>query len=841
MQGRSWLKRGVGAAVMAVVVSCPPLLGAQDGSAALVPGAEATPTVPRQEDPLAAPRAALLAGRDGSAVLSLHAKTLLDAGDVETLGAVLDGGGRASVLGVLSAIQVSRDTRLWSQLVGLVTHAEDDDVRTRAEETLVLLARTSADDLVPQVVEDVADPTRDRDERRVLVELLGQSGDLSAVDALINRLDGPLRAEAHAALVALTGHDPTAEADPEAWRAFWATHDHLSREALLEQALATQRTALVELLATKNREIVDLLVARLGQDVSRLVEGLESAYAAVRVEAARRLGGHPDREQVSAAAVPVLMARLDPSGENPERDPTAESAMIAALGELGRPRTDDAIPSLLILKLRSPDALVVSAAVTALSVQRQRPAIVSPLLDLLDASDILDDPRLIATVLSTVAQNMPGSVLPRLTPWLAATQPPEVRAAAVRAVLATDDLAAALDEVESVDLSVAHRTVRYDVAKGIGDRVRGMGLEPGFAGQDRIQELLSRLIGDADASVRAETAITVGEVGNSAGLSILEARAAVETDTFVQERIIEGIGELGLPDGVPVIGRICGQRLNGNAARVEGAARVAIGRIGAEGRARDWVLMGERLREVAAYGLAAWCFDEVSARFGAAPEMRDEVDEARGRHAEVLYEAHRFSEARDELLALDQGDARFPPRERRFYLLARVFEELEEYTHAADFDMQRLALVDPGAAGRSDAERNAARTLRLAGRPAEALELIDGLLGDAPADSSSNDLMLEKARCHEDLGQWAAGDAVLVRLQQRADPADTAFLAEVDEMVGRVRRAAAAAATAVSGQGDPAPPATTQGPGSTPSEEGSGPEEIGQADGGAADDTGTPR
>ena len=677
----------------------------------------------------------------------------------------------------------------------LAAGASDEEVRTRASETALILAR-SHPEVVDRMVEWVNNQTRSRDERRNLVRWLGSSQDLRAVPALIEQLEVAFKIEGHEALIELTAHETAVPGDATTWREFWQTHGHLDREALLELGLERMRAApsleesarveeLLRQLGEKDQEIEALHVDRMGQDPAMLTAELANPYRRVRLEAAQRLldFSPPDRARV---AVPELVARLVGSEGDvvvePESDPDVRAVVISALGKLGR--DEDGTCDIILEELRSPHPQVAQAAVGALEFRQGQPRIVIPLLDFVQA--VAPDAPVVVSALETVAANQPDrDTLRRLRPWMTADRPVPARAAAVKAVMATPDTEAALDLVEAAAVQDEAAEVRYNAARALGERLGS--LEPDAAARGRIGALLELLLRDADPSVRAQAASSLGALGDPTALPLLARRSEIETDGSVLKKIVGALGQTGQVEGVAHIGRISGQNLNGHTADVLDEAQDAITNIGEGRSAEAWLQMARMLEEVAAYDLAAWTLDEIPRRFAAAPESRPVVDEARGVHAEVLFEAGRPEEAREELLALHEENAPWPSRSRRLYLLARANELMADHGAAADFDLELLGATPEGEVGRSAVQRNAIRTLVLAGRAEEAEPLLVSLLDEVGDDPAAFELLLEKARIHEQLQRVDAAIAVLEDLSTRVGSDDTPLRRGVDDMLARLR------------------------------------------------------
>jgi hypothetical protein len=731
--------------------------------------------------------------------MAVHAATLLDAGDLTTLREVLGGDSENAIAGTLRAMRIRSDERLVGETLELAAWARWEGVAADARTNLAELAGTPSSGVVDQLVGWLKDGTRPDRERLVLIEVLGASRNLKAVEPLIEQLKPPHGAAAHRALMALTGHDPRPPGAllntwGDAWRAFWAQHRSLPRDRLLELALAQSRERLARARAAHAAEVagmVDAVVSArtelMGQDIDRLMAGLGSRYDDVRRTAAERLGRH-DNKQRASAAVPVIMQRLGygegqvTEGETPavEDVPAVRAALVRTLGELAR-QADD-VRAALSSELDSEHAEVAAAAVEALALVRGQPDVVPPLLDYLERVEPGPDETIL--VLGAVAANQPRGVIPRLRRWLRSSHPPRVRAAAVRALLASADVPAALTELVAFDVPAQDQGVRYSVAAALGERL--LTLEDDSPARSRIVSVLGDLLDDVEPSVRAQAASSLGRSGELGALALLESRSNVETEESVLEKLVSAVGDLGFEDGVSVVGRVCGQRDDvAETDTLDDAGRSALAAIGRDLDANGWLAMGQQLFEVSALTLAAWCFQETERRFSAAPEFRDVVDQARGLRAQALWQLTDHDEANSLLLELHQADAPYPSPRVRLELLALTSEKLGQFSEAADFFLQLLALIQEGAAGREEVQRDAIRVLRKAGRFEEALTIVDALLVEAPED---NDLLHERSRIQEGLGQWEDALTTLRRLLDRIPSEDTDLRAAVEVDINRLTR-----------------------------------------------------
>ncbi len=759
----------------------------------------------RDEDPVVEARRILLEENPDRDVASLHAHLLINEGDFETLRVVFVSEKRGAILGVLSAVQVSRDPSLFSALPQLMSTTEDEEVAGRALDTAEFLVRIHRE-LLQESLGEVANPTRGEGERLALIQILGESGQLTAVPTLISLLEGVLQGESHRALVTLTAHDGSRQVAD--WTEFWSAHDHLTREQLLEMALYRERREGAEREAALVQEVIDLLIAHMAGDVDRMIEGLAHSYREVRLEAARRLFEIDDPKRASAA-VAVLQQRLKGEvgveAETQELDPEVRAFVVAAYGRLGR--GDETLPAVLVQELQSPHPLVSRAAVAALSLQRDRQSLVLPLLSYLEGGD--HEVAVTVTVLEAIAKNRPRGMLGRLLSFLAKEQPVEIRAAAVAALMADEQINECLELMGEVVVPEEAREVKYAVARAVGDRARDVEIPEDARAQ--MVTLLERLIKDPDASVRAEAASSLGDTGELLALQILTDRSLVEADESVLEKLVGAVGALGFIDGIPMIGRVSRKGSNGNHASLLDASRGAVARIGQDREPHDWLRMAELLSQVAAWDLAAWCYEEIDGRFGSAIEVRPLVDEARGRHAEVLWQAGSYAAARDELLVLHESEARFPPFMTRLELLARTHEQLSDFGEAARFDSERLDLTPPGQSGRVELLQDAVRTFRLAGRFEEALGFYEELLEGKDGPEADLHLLYDRATLFERLGRWDEAISHLQDLRDRVDAGDVQFLEDINTVITRIQSTEEEDTEKDSHEESPSLPSTTDG------------------------------
>lgn len=146
--------------------------------------------------------------------MAVHATTLLDAGDLTTLREVLGGDNENAIAGTLRAMRIRRDERLVRETLELAAWGRWESVARDARKNLSDLAGSRSSAVVEQLVGWLGDGTRPDRERLVLIDVLGASRNLAAVQPLIDQLKPPHGVAAHRSLEALTGHDPRLAGSP---------------------------------------------------------------------------------------------------------------------------------------------------------------------------------------------------------------------------------------------------------------------------------------------------------------------------------------------------------------------------------------------------------------------------------------------------------------------------------------------------------------------------------------------------------------------------------------------------------------------------------------------------
>lgn len=762
---------------------------------------EADGAEPAAVDLLAEDRDALLDGTADELELSLHAKVLLEAGELETLRPLLVEDRPGVARAVLAALSSARHVGMVDEILPLAGAAVDEPLRRMSEDALRRMA--CADVAVRDgLIADLRTGQRSQAERAAIVSILGACRDLSAVEPLLQQLGGPLASEAHEALVVLTGFDPNPHGDPEAWTRLWQRHKNKSREELLELALQrsrTQREADRTEFEARERsmvgEVEQARIDRMGSsDVARLEAALTDEYARVRLTAVTRLAEHPSPD-LAASALPVLLERLGataPEGTNGDHEPlpqetnaTVRAALVTAAGELGR-GLPEVLP-VLIAELGSPHAEVSIAAVASLVKVRSRPTVVQPLLDLLDRS--ADDADTLAMGLSIIAANRPEGVLPALERHLATAPTPAVQAEAVRALLACEELGEALGVVSGLADPAGAVDVRFALARGLGDRSREPAGEPDL--RPRMVELLAGLAADPDPSVRAEAVSSLGESGIPEALTPLELQAEAETEPTVQLRIVRALGDLGNADGIDTIGRLASGRATSDPLWEEASAALAA--MGADMSTGEWWAMAQTLQELRAFELALVAVREIVSPSQPATVSDHLVPEARGLQAELLAATGRWQEAYDLLLLLTENQAPFPDAEARLRLLAESAEQLTLFAEAADHHAALRDMLPEGDARRLQQGRRLAEVLWAGGLHDRAVVEVQDLYD---ADREDNDLMCWLGEVRMALGEDDVARDLFTRLLERVPTDD-------DSMRGRIN-------TALATLGPPAPAPTPE-------------------------------
>jgi tetratricopeptide (TPR) repeat protein len=805
-----------------------PQAGGPAGLPAPLPVPVAAPVAAQaaMSDELRSARDVVERGDDDITRVLLAAKTLLDAGDLSTLRLVLTGSATRPLAGLLRALEklpAASIEPLLPEILGAAAHQADAAVRAQAQSDLRYLA-TRRQGAVEACIGWLADPALDAASRSAVIDALGESRNVVAVEPLIRALDGPQAADARAALIRLTAHDLGPRAGGAEWRDFWEQHRDLPRDVLVERAMERSKHAYEQQLQEMAAEVVRSRIERMDDDIDKLVAGLSDEYPEVRLQAARRLGVHKNRVGASAA-VPVLLRRLghaisgnggsfggEPAGSAPgtgsgtgtgagtaaveparsgsaakaagaeapltlEGDPGVRAQFVVTAGVLGRAR-DDVRLALLAELQTSPYAVVTEAAAVALCALRDQPSVVVPLLDHLERFPGEDNA---IAVLQAVAANRPVGVIPRLAALAAPGERPRVRAAAVRALMASENTELALDRLQQIFLNDTSTDVHFALAVALGDRVRTLG--PDADVRSRVVALLGALLDDLEPSVRVEAAAALGKSGANTALTLLEQRAVAETEASVVVAIVQALGALRLPEAAPAVGRIVAQRRTPPVEGLEAAAQASLSALGEARTGEQWLALAESLERDGAPALAAWCYAELIRLFEPQPADRDTVARARAGRVRALVASGQAEAALRLIEQLAADGASYPTLAERLELQARACETLGRHGDAADAWGARFALLPEGESSRAATQRAWAAALHRAGRNAEALKQFRELVGAEPAN---NALLWELARVEEQLGQYAQAQADLDRLLGRLPASDAELRVEVQVALDRV-------------------------------------------------------
>ncbi|MHC4845357.1 MAG: HEAT repeat domain-containing protein [Planctomycetota bacterium] len=753
-----------------------------------------------------AARRTIVQGDAEIATLAVAAKTLLDVQDFETLRAVLSGTRDKAAHGLLRALTAqSADSYevLMPDILELIGTTVVPAVRAEADAALARLAYDRPD-VREQLKLWLGDAALDGARRVSVISALGASRNLGVVEPLIGELDGEHAGEAAAALVTITGHARGADRDVAYWTAFWDERRHLTREELFERELLETR----ELFSTRETKLIaeniELILDEMGSEqVEKLVAGLSNAYPEVRKTAAERLGHHKDKAR-AAMAVPAILGRLGhPAGSNGnggvtpngtlngnghgnghvvETDPAVRAVLVTTLGLLGRAQDDQGnaredVRLALVAELQSGDAVVGAAAAGSLQMLREESEVVLPLLAYLERTPGDD---VAANVLTAIAHNRPKGVITRLVPWADASRPPRVRAAAVRAIMASDDAELALDKLEQIYVADESREVRFAMAAALGDRVRRLPADAPV--RSRLVGLLGSLLEDVEPTVRVEAATALGKAGTETALALLEERGKVETDPAVLGRMIEALGALRFLEGGRLIGQIAA-RPGPTRDEFETRARAALALIGEQRGPADWLTLAQGTSDADAPALSAWCLRELIRTFEAVPEHADAVEEARGRLPAALLAAGDAVQAHTLLQELQAANAPHPSPAERLALLAAASEALGQPGDAADYHLALFVLLPEGESRRAATRRAAVDALLRSARYADALPHLRDLVADEPED---NLLLFDYAFVEEQLGQYDQAGIHLRRLLDRVPAEDAEFRARVEEAHARI-------------------------------------------------------
>jgi len=750
---------------------------------------------------LADSRAALIEGAATEYELGRHVATLLAADDLQTVRSLLLGGHPVVPKVIMETLAFNDDVRFVKALLQLASAEEASAIAEQARGLVngqALHHGEVRSDLVAMLATGQADAEGElADEVRVtILGVLGRSRDLAVVPALLAHIEGPHQSAVLSAFEQLSGHKLPRGADAVVfWTELWTRQQQegLSRDVLLEEGHASQRsswaaskaawgkerTRLQSALQDRERQVAQARIEAMSKMIDRLIVALDDEYAVVRRTAAQRLGEHSAREK-AAVAIPLLLERLGHGAEpaagtngthaapRVELDPDVRAAIVSALGSLGRDRPD--VMTCLLAKLSDGHLSVARAAVDALAKVRGQPMVVRPLLDFL-ADESLET-KTTVQVLEIIASNAPEGVLDELSRKLASATEGSVRAVLVRAMIASVELDQAMVVLSVLETGAEPFEVRFALAQWLGDRLTSLPLDAGP--RPAMVGVIESLLADADASVRAQAAKSLGESGDPRSASLLSERAKHEVSGSVLLDIVSALGQVGSLECAASIGWIQAHDTVSEGEALNERARAALRAIGRDRSWSEWVTMAESLADAEAPGLALVVINEVLAPRGEGEVIEAEVaDRARGLKAVQLVAVGSTQDAHDLLVQLQDEGKAFPARDVRLDLLAQTSRDLSLHSEAADW----LALMLEGR-GEADArfdelQRSLARELLAARRHEEALELLASLHGEQPGD---NPLMLLFGEALMSAGRDDEARTLLERLQSRLAETETALL-----------------------------------------------------------------
>jgi len=750
---------------------------------------------------LALARAALIDATATEYELGQHVTGLLDAGDLDSLGARLSEGHEVVAKVIMETIAFKDDVRLVDEVLQLAASSGTEAIAQQA--TALLYDQTRRHDAVRTNLLTTLSGSGAEDVRRgTLIEALGRSRDLGVVPTLIVYLEGPEQESVVRAFQQLSGHDLSDQAELiAAWTGFWERQQRkaLSRETLLEEGHALQRArwivssesseaelrSLREQLALREAEVVAARIKSMDRQIDKLIEALDDDYALVRKVAAQRLGEHAAHVK-AAASIPVLLERLGrrpvPPGTNGshtepalERDAEVRATIVTALGGLGRDRPEVMVA--LLGELSDGEYAVARAAVDALAKVKGQPMVVRPLLDFLDEEEI--DRETSIQVLEIIANNEPTGVLDELGGRLGVATDGAVRAVLVQAVIASQELGQAIVVLSLLDIATEDFEVRFALAQWLGDRLAGMALDapPRPAMLGMIEDLLD----DEDASVRAQAAKSLGESGDGSAAPLLAERAKKEISGSVLLDIVSALGQVGSLECVASIGWIHAQDTASDSGGLSERARDALRAIGRGRPWSEWMIMAESLADAEAPELSLMVLNEILA-----PPVdgvvidADVADRARGLKAVELIRLGSTQAAHDLLVQLEEEGKPYPPREQRLDLLARTSRELDLHSEGADWLVLLLEGRVEADARFDQLQRWLAGELLAARRNDEAVELLEQLHAAQPGD---NQLMLWLGQAHTSVGRDEEARSLLERLEFRVPEDDTVMLAEIRRLL----------------------------------------------------------
>lgn len=794
---------------------------------AAAPGAYGATLQDAASESLDTSRAALVDGTATEYELGRHVAALLAADDLETLSVHLLSGHPVVSKVIMETLAFDDDVRFVEPLLQLAGSEErpliaaqagtlvNDQARQHEQVRIDLVAMLAASAASNEGLHDCLP--------RTLIGALGQTRELTVVPALLTYWEGQpeLRIEPadEAAILGafeqLSGHSLPQGADAhDFWNNLWTQQQQqgLGRDVLLEAGYALQQAAWSETsgawdderarlkrdLQGLKSEVAEARIAAMGKLVDRLIEGLDDPYAEVRRAAAQGLADHPAHEK-AAVAIPALLQLLG-HGEDSligngaqngearvERHPGVRATIVSALGNLGRDRPE--VMTCLLAELSENHLAVARAAVDALAKVKGQPMVVRPLLDFLTGEEL--DPETRVQVLEIIASNNPAGVFDELSTKLSVARAGDERAVLVQAMIASEELGQAMAVLSVLETSSEPFEVRFALAQWLGERVKALPLDA--APRPGMVSVIESLLSDADVSVRAQAAKSLGESGDPGSAALLTERAKHEVSASVLLEIVSALGQVGSLECVPSIGWIQAHDTVSDGAALNERAREALRAIGRGRPWTEWLTMAQALTDAEAPSLGLGVINEVLApRAEGLVIEADVADRARGLKAKLLVAVGATEDAHDLLLQLEDEGKAFPSRELRWDLLAQTSRDLSLHSEAADW----LALLLEGrveADARFDElQRSLAGELLAARRYDEGLELLESLHGAQPSD---NQLMLWYGQALVAGGRVDEARSLLERLQLRVVETAPEIFAEAAVALDQLDRVAAEVST----------------------------------------------
>jgi HEAT repeat protein len=211
---------------------------------------------------------------------------------------------------------------------------------------------------------------------------------------------------------------------------------------------------------------------------------------------------------------------------------------VAALSALGS-IAEEASTSVLLEALRDPEPAIRSSA--ALAIRRSAPAsLAAPLVERLEQADSASRPWLALALAGPISRTQAPKLVARLLPLLERSSEGE-RDALIEALAHAPGPAA-----ERVLVGLSRSRSAADRAK----------VAEGLAGRTDARGLLLELLGDADASVRANAAWSSGSRGGAADVPLV-ARAFGDRDLGVAANAVAAMGRISAREGLDSAPKLC--------------------------------------------------------------------------------------------------------------------------------------------------------------------------------------------------------------------------------------------------------------------------------------------